>query len=314
MTVAQRILVLGGTGFIGSNFANLAAARGAQVWVAGRGEPRVPLAGAITLRQADAASLTQMRALVAEARPDTVVFCVSQLVPRSANVSADATFAEIRAMLNLLQCADEHGLKQIVYCSSGGAIYGDSNGARTEADVCLPKSVYGRLKLQTEQILQVFSESRKQPAAILRIANPYGPGQSPTGTHGVIPVFIARVAAHQPITVLGSLDAAKDYFFVGDLCEAMWAAIAARANGVFNVGSGVATRLGTIVEKISEACGTPALQDFRDLPSGDVASFFLDITKAERELGWCPKTSLDEGIALTRDWLQQNAFPGDRGH
>ena len=298
-------LILGGTGFIGSNFANYVARKGAVVTVSGSSDhARVPLEKGVLARAVDATNLSELEALFASAAPETIIFCISRLLPRHLEeFNGDIAFTEMRAVSNMLQCAKDSGVKQIVYCSSGGAVYQESDIPRRETAACEPKSLYGRLKLQAESLIETFAATTGICATILRIANPYGPGQSATGAHGVIPVFLSRMLRDEPITVYGSVAAAKDYFYIDDLNAAIWSAVTRRASGIYNVGSGVPTRLDTIIEKISVACGVAPRYNFQDLPSTDVQSFVLDITRAETLLGWKPQIPLDEGIARTRLWL-----------
>jgi len=306
--MSGRILVLGGTGFIGSNFANYAARRNAAVTVCGgSGHARIALEAGVQSQPVDATNLSELGALFASAAPETIIFCISRLVPRHMEeFDGEIAFTEMRAVTNMLQCAKGSDVKQIIYCSSGGAVYQESGIARKETAVCEPKSLYGRLKLQAESLIETFEATTGTCATILRIANPYGPGQSATGAHGVIPVFLSRILKGEPITIYGSVAAAKDYFYIDDLNAAIWAAITRRAPGIYNIGSGIPTRLDTIIEKISAACGVAPHCTFQDLPATDVQSFVLDITRAEMLLGWKPLIALDEGIARTRQWL----FPG----
>jgi UDP-glucose 4-epimerase len=238
--------------------------------------------------------------------PDAVVFGISRMSPRSdKNIDPEIALTELRSLANVIQCVKESEVCQLVYCSSGGTIYGDGDAPHKETDCCAPKSFYGQLKLQAEKMATVLCGRLGVRAAILRIGNPYGPGQSPFGLHGVISIFIYKMLTAAPIEIFGSLEAAKDYIFIEDVSAAIFASIEHQANGVFNIGSGTATTLRTLVEGISRACAVELNLAYRELAITEVPSFTLDIAKAERNLLWKPIADMDVSIAITKRWIEE---------
>lgn len=301
------IVVYGGTGFIGSNFANYATRFGVRVIACGRSSrPNSRLNEKVDVVQMDATDLGTSRHFIHDVRPDAVVCCVSGIFPRSdIKVTLPEALTELRSLSNIIQCAHESGVQQLVFCSSGGAIYGDGQNAHNETDVCTPKSLYGELKLQAEMLARTLCGPLGIRAATLRIGNPYGPGQSPHGLHGVISAFLYKMLTGAPITIFGSLEAAKDYIFVDDVSAAIWASIKRQANGVFNIASGKPTSLRTLVEKISKVCSVEPDMKYVDLAATDVSTFSLDIMRATVGLQWKPIEDLDSGIALTKRWIEE---------
>lgn len=301
------IVVYGGTGFIGSNFANYAARLGARIVACGNALlPSSVFDAAVEVVQLDATDLTASLDLLRRVKPDAIVFGVSRISPRS-NIVSDlaAALTELRSLANVIQNAHECGVHQLVFCSSGGAIYGDGPTFHVETDVCAPKSLYGKLKLQAETLVTTLCEPLDIRAAIMRIGNPYGPGQSPFGLHGVIAVFIYKMLVAKPITIFGSLEAAKDYVYVDDVSAAIWASIERRASGIFNIASGAPATLRTLVKKISEVCSVEPDMRYVKLAEIEVATFTLDITKAKLGLQWKPIVDMDSGIAITKRWVEE---------
>ena len=304
------IVVYGGTGFIGSNFANYAARKGAIVTVCGKNPPAISLLDdAVKFVSLNAVDLQKSLEFLKTSNPDVIVFGISGITPRqSADPDPELALTEIRSLANVIQGAHQMGVKQLIYCSSGGAIYGDGKNVHLETDACFPKSIYGKLKLQSEGLVRTLCEPLGISAAILRIANPYGPGQSPAGRHGAIAVFTGKMLAGEPITIFGSPEAAKDYIFIDDVSAAIWASITCNANGTFNVASGFPTDLKTLIKKIADACSVePVLQNV-ELSASEVSTFTLDIAKIRLALNWNPLVDLDSGIAQTRNWIRQTFF------
>jgi UDP-glucose 4-epimerase len=301
------IVVYGGTGFIGSNFANYAARIGARVVVCGSSlPPDSVLDAGIEVVQLDATDLAASLDLLRRVRPTAAVFGISGILPRTdKNVDPRPALTELRSLANLIQGARECGVQQLVFCSSGGAIYGNGRNSHLETDRCAPRSLYGKLKLQAETLLDSLCEPLGIRAAVLRIGNPYGPGQSPLGLHGVVSVFIYKMLTAAPITIFGSLDAAKDYVFIDDVSTAIFASIERQANGIFNIASGVPTTLRTLVENISEVCSVTPDMKYVDLAATEVPTFTLDITRAISDLQWKPAADMHSGIALTKRWIQE---------
>lgn len=295
---STKILILGGTGFLGSSFAAYAEARGFVATRASR-------TGGIGVLEVDVTSVAQVSDVLQMTRANTIVFGASRLSPRSKVPKPADALVEPKGMLCTLEAAAEAGVRHLVYFSSGGAVYGDGQCPHRETDTCAPRSLYGSLKLQTESLIDALAPTFGIRHTILRIGNPYGPGQSPYVAHGVIAKFLHLIMNRQPVTVLGSLEAAKDYVFIDDLNEAVLAAIRGQAIGTFNIGSGRAVSLEALLTLIENACGTRAERVYQPLPDQEVSSFALAVDRAASEFGWKPTTSLSQGISLTHAWMMQ---------
>ncbi len=300
------IVIFGGTGFLGSNFANYAARLGARAVACGTGVPTSSVIDtAVEVVGLDASDLAESSNLLRNIKPDAVVFGISGISPRAKkDVDAATVLTELRTLANVIQGARECGVQQLVFCSSGGAIYGDSIAPHVETDVCRPKSLYGKLKLQAEMLVATLCEQFDMKATVMRIGNPYGPGQSPFGLHGVIATFLYKMLAAEPITIFGSLEAAKDYVYVDDVSAAIWSSIERQANGVYNIASGTPTSLQAVVKNLSEVCMVEPTVEYVELATTEVPTFTLDIAKAKRDLQWSPAIQMGPGIAVTKRWIE----------
>jgi UDP-glucose 4-epimerase len=204
--------------------------------------------------------------------------------------------------IHLLEAARRHGT-QIVFASTGGAIYGECDaGPASEQSERRPLAPYGTSKLAGEEYLATYNRLYGTGHVSLRFGNVYGPRQDPHGEAGVVAIFLGLLAEGGTPTIYGDGRQTRDYVYAGDVARACLAAVG-RPAGVFNVGTG---REVSVLE-LYDACRRVARAErepkFAPLRLGELQRSVLDVSLAERELGWRPETSLDEGLAETWDWL-----------
>ena len=141
---------------------------------------------------------------------------------------------------------------------------------------------------------------------ILRVANPFGPYQSPTRRQGLVSALIDTVLAGRPAEIWGDGQVVRDYLYVGDVADAMLAAALYEGpHRVFNIGSGQGRSVLAVLDGICAVLGRdrPKLL-FQSARRADVPANVLDSSRAARELGWQPRTPWDEGINRTADWIR----------
>jgi UDP-glucose 4-epimerase len=314
--VTRRVLVTGGAGFIGSHVVEAHVAAGDAVVVlddlsTGR---RANVASGAALVQADVRSL-EARKLIATGGFTIVNHHAAQIdVRRSVDDPVADAERNVVGLLNVLGGAREGGVGRIVFASSGGTVYGEGAAIPTpEPAPKLPASPYGVAKLASEFYLATFTQLYGLEAAVLRYSNVYGPRQDPHGEAGVVAIFCRRILAGEPLTVFGDGTQTRDMVFVRDVAEANVVAsrqplppltgIDARA---FNIGTGVETNVNELAAQLGAAAGCPA--DIQRAPprAGEIQRSALDVHKAERELGWRPRTTLAAGIADTLRWFRED--------
>jgi UDP-glucose 4-epimerase len=150
-------------------------------------------------------------------------------------------------------------------------------------------------------------------AAVLRYSNVYGPRQDPHGEAGVVAIFSRRILGGEPVTIFGDGTQTRDMVFVRDVAEANVVAsrhplpplttIDARA---FNVGTGVETTVNELAEQLGVAAGRSATVKRAPARAGEILRSALDVRKADRELGWRPRTTLAAGLADTLRWFMED--------
>ncbi len=289
----------GGAGFIGSHVAGALVARGDEVVVVddlstGKRENvpegavlevvdiREPLEDLFEGAEACFHLAAQADVRVSVERPD-----------HDAGVNVLGT-------IQVLEAARRHGT-QIAFASTGGAIYGECDGPAPEEAERRPLSPYGVSKLAGEEYLAAYNRLYGTRHVALRYGNVYGPRQNPHGEAGVVAIFLSRLAAGEAPPIYGDGRQTRDYVYAGDVAQATLAALG--REGVFNVGTGQETSVVELYELCRRVAGSELEPVFADARLGELQRSVLDVSRAERDLGWRPETRLEDGLRLTWDSL-----------
>jgi UDP-glucose 4-epimerase len=309
-----RAIVTGGAGFIGSHVVDTLVARGDEVVVLddlSRGKRENVNHGA-ELVVADIRDEEAVNAVFEEARPDACLHLAAQADVR-VSVDRPDFDAEVNVIgtIRLLEAAHAHGTR-IVFASTGGAIYGECAEPAAETSPLAPLSQYGTSKLAGEEYLAMYNRLYGSEHTTLRYGNVYGPRQDPHGEAGVIAIFLGRLARGEAPHIFGDGSQQRDYVYVGDVAAVTVAALARRV-GVFNVGTGVATSVLELFEACRRASGVDVEPMFDPPRLGELQRSVLDASLAERELGFAARTSFDDGIAATWEFIREREGEGSGG-
>lgn len=303
----MRILVTGGAGFIGSHLVDAFIAGGHEVVVidnlaTGR---RANLNPDARFYEADIRDATAVADLFARERPDVLCHQAAQLdVRRSVADPAYDADVNVVGTLRLLQAGVEHGLRKVLFASSGGAIYGGATVLPTPEDYpTRPISPYGVAKLTVEHYLHYYHAVHGLPYVALRYANVYGPRQNAAGEAGVIAIFTERLLRGQPATIFGDGRNTRDYVFVADVVAANRLALATERIGAYNVGTGVETTVNEVFDKLNRLTEAGAVERHGEAKAGEERRSCLDASLAARDLGWQPRVNLDEGLIRTVEYF-----------
>jgi UDP-glucose 4-epimerase len=169
-----------------------------------------------------------------------------------------------------------------------------------------PITAYGVAKLSVEKYLEIFRRRHGLDYRILRVGNIYGPYQTADKGQGVVAAFLARALAKTPLDIWGDGQVVRDYVFVSDVAEAIWAAMRhAGQPRVFNIGGGTGASVLQIAAAIERLVGRPLQRRFHPARPVDVPISVLDHSLATNELGWKPAVNLEQGLTQALEWMRQ---------
>lgn len=234
---------------------------------------------------------------------DTVYYFLSTSLPSSDASSIKKEVSDtILTLIMVLDSMVENGVTKIVFPSSGGAIYGNSEYPCNEESTLNPNNNYGFGKKMSEEIIEYYCKKNGINSLIFRIGNVYGLSSKRTVNQGAVDIFIEKALKGEKITVWNNaLNSLRDYVFIDDLVMAVESCSMKNFKGfnVYNVGSGFGTELGTIITLIENALKTKVEIEYNENSESSVKNIILDISKISSEMGWRPRYSLEQGIVET---------------
>jgi len=306
----MRIMVTGGAGFIASHVAQAYVEAGHEVLVldnlsSGKKE-NVPEGARFVF--GDAGSETASEA-IRTFRPEVLCHHAAQInVRRSV---ADPVFdakENIVSTLVLLEAAREHGVRKVIFSSSGGAGYGEQEYfPADEKHPLKPVSPYGVAKVSVELYLQYYRVQFGLEYTALRYSNVYGPRQDPHGEAGVVAIFCERLLTGQAALINGDGLQTRDYVYVGDVVRANLAALARGDGFSVNIGTGIETDVKTLARLLLEATGGRSEVRHGPVKPGEQRRSVVDCRRATAELGWRPEVSLADGLGRTVEFFRTRA-------
>ncbi|MGE2721068.1 NAD-dependent epimerase/dehydratase family protein [Mycolicibacterium celeriflavum] len=176
-----------------------------------------------------------------------------------------------------------------------------SCAGRTEAR---PTNIYAATKLAQEHIMSAWTAAHDTDLSVLRLQNVYGPGQSLTNSYtGIVALFARLAREKRQIEVYEDGQIMRDFVFIADVVEALFAAVQRPGSRRVDIGSGIPTTIHELARQIAAICESPepiVVAKFRD---GDVRAASCTTELAQNELDWCPKWTLEDGLHALLEWI-----------
>ena len=306
----SHILVTGGNGFIGSHLVNqLAISKQHRVTVFDLyPRPYDAIPDGVQFIQGTLSNADLTRQTLVDQGIEVVYHLAWSTIHETAlkNPAADIEHNLIPSV-NLLEACLDAGVKQFVYLSSGGTVYGIPDALPIREDhPTRPISAYGISKLTVEKYVQMYSYLHGMNYIIFRPSVPYGPYQNPHRRQGAVSVFIYHALRGEPVTIWGDGEAQRDYFYVGDLTRALLVALDSHVavNALINLGGTDAYTLNQLVATIEQTLKVKIQVRYESIRNFDVPRLQLDIRTASEMLHWRPQVSLPDGIVRTAEWIK----------
>jgi UDP-glucose 4-epimerase len=299
-----RAIVTGGAGFIGSHVVEALLARGDEVTVVddlSNGKVENLPAGTPLVERDVREGVGDV---FADARPEVCFHLGAQFDVRvSVERPTHDASVNVLGTLQVLEAARAQET-QVVFSSTGGAIYGECDGPATEDAPRRPISPYGISKLAGEEYVAGWNRLFGSRHVSLRFANVYGPRQEASLEGGVIAIFLERLAAGEKTTIFGDGEQTRDFIYVGDVVRGVLAA-ADHAGGIYNIGTGIETSVNELDAVCRRVTGINREPEYAKARPGDIGRSVTNPALAARELGWRAEQSLEDGLRLTWESLQE---------
>ena len=314
----SKVLVTGAAGFIGSSLSQRLLDEGCQVVGLDNFDPfysvklkrhnlvSLQLDSNFKLIEGDIHNEKLVASLFAENDFDVVVHLAAKAGVRPSIIDPESYFdVNVRGTLNLLKHLKSTTQTRFVMASSS-SVYGDNDKPpfAESAETSLAVSPYAASKKACEVLTHAFSHLHGIPTTMLRFFTVYGPKQRP---EMAMAKFINLVDAGKTVPMFGDGQSARDYTYIDDIVDGIYRSMQRCDHyKIYNLGNSTPVTLQQMIECVGDVCGkSPIVEQFADQP-GDVHLTFADISLAQSELGYSPKTSLRDGLANYRRWAQSH--------
>ncbi len=311
----EKALVTGGAGFIGSWVVDKLIEKNYEVVVIDNlstgSKDNLDLNNEnIIFYEEDIKNKDEIEKIFKKEKPDYVFHLAAQINVRESikNPEEDAR-TNILGSLNILNNCVRHGVRKIIFSSTGGAIYGDDVKIPTpETAKEKPMSPYGIAKLTIENYLEFYKNVSGLNYAVLRYSNVYGPRQNAKGEAGVVAIFIEKLLLqdeNQKPIINGSGEQTRDYVYVSDVADANILALEKNLFGIYNVGTGKETSVNEIFQKFIKILGlqNKIKEIHGPAVKGEQMRSCLDYSKLQ-EKGWAVNYDLNNGLKETADYFK----------
>jgi UDP-glucose 4-epimerase len=287
-----------GAGFIGQNFIDFALKSGDRLSVLDHKECPEKWDGRLSWIKGDLSDENAVRKVLK--RADVVYHFISSTVPGDITDESAELIQNVVQTLQLLRLCVQEKVRRIVFISSA-SVYGQQTVLPIpETAQTNPISSHGIHKLTIEKYLQLYQYQYGLDCKILRLSNPYGPGQSITGRQGFIAIAIGRILAGDVVNIRGDGTTVRDYIYIDDVSKTLHLmGICEADESIINVGSGKGYTLNQIISIIEKLTRAPIKVQHMDSRFVDIPASILDVSRKRVILGEFPETSLEVGLAKT---------------
>ncbi len=303
----MRWLITGGTGFLGTNLLRSLNSTDGEVIVLSRTPARWKLEHPhIRFIEQDIREIDVYKNLLT---PETVVVhMAASTYPGKAEKAIESDIHDnLLTTVRLAQICAERKVHSFIFLSTGGAIYGEQAVQPiSELALPFPRTVYGAMKLSTEEYLRVLHHLNGLPVAMLRVGNAFGPWHPGRG-QGAINVFMHNVLLGEPITIWGDGSVVRDYVPAQDVAAAIRVVAEHFHAGceAYNVATSQGRSLNDVLGAIKNLTEKPVQVNYEPARIVDVQKNVLDCRKIHEAFGWKSETLFQVALADTWNWMKE---------
>ncbi|KAA8815639.1 epimerase [Bifidobacterium rousetti] len=234
-----------------------------------------------------------------------VVHLISTSVPGTEKGPLDEIHANVIPSVELFDACVSENVDRLVFLSSGGTIYGGSAyRANRETDPPCPYNTYGLQKVMIEQTLQLTSHCSSMQYQIIRLSNPYGPGQNPHGPLGLITKLVYQATNHDTIHIFGDGSVVRDFIYIDDAIQGIIDIIErGERNSIYNLGRGTGVSVSDVIATIGAVLPESLDIVYEPARKVDAPYSVLDISKYRMISTIDEFISLAEGVKRTHDFF-----------
>ena len=298
----KKFLIIGGSGFIGRALALLLHNEGFLVRVFSPSATRYEWEDGIEAVNGYIADKGILSEQVDWA--DIIIHAASTTNPKtSLSDPIHDVSSNLIPMVELLELLKNKN-KKLIYCSSGGAVYGKPmQNPIEETHTKKPSTSYGLVKSLIEDYIVYYNRNFGLPYLIVRPANIYGPKLRSIGEQGIISTLLFKSYKNEETTIWSDPKNVRDYLFIDDFTKGLVSLIKNKSEGIFNMGSGDGVTLLQIIDVVQNLLNSPMNITFQNVTVKDEPINVLSNKKIYEETGWKPEISLKEGISITNKFL-----------
>lgn len=299
-----KVIITGGAGFIGSHIAEHWINSGAEVFVIDNLRTgHLKNISNLTSVNFVNGSVTDKELLNKVLKDADYVHHLAALVsvPESITNPYECVDINVNGLLNVLEASRQNKVKRVIH-SSSAAIYGDNPVSPKTTDLNpSPKSPYGITKLDGEYYLQMYAEQYGMQTISFRYFNVFGPRQDPKSQYAAaIPIFVSQALKNEDIVIYGDGEQTRDFIFVKDVVKVnILATEYQNVSGVYNVGTGIATSINTLVKLVIEMTKSKSKIIYKDERPGDIKHSLSSIETTKKDLRFSPQSDLVSGLEET---------------